>query len=48
MANDEYVKKLEQIIKQMIKPLKGIPFNLVIESLYGCRVIPYNKSDNKG
>ena len=29
--NEEYTKKLENIIKQMLQPLKDIPFNLVIE-----------------
>lgn len=35
MANNEYTKKLENVIKQMLQPLKDIPFNLVIEAMTG-------------
>ncbi|PMP88170.1 MAG: hypothetical protein C0172_03265, partial [Caldisphaera sp.] len=45
MANDEYIKSLENIIKQMLKPLTGIPFNLVIEAMTGKKVIPFNFKD---
>ncbi|MBI2047987.1 MAG: restriction endonuclease [Candidatus Liptonbacteria bacterium] len=45
--NKEYIKKLENIIKTMLTPLKGIPFNLVIESLSGNKVIPFNINDKK-
>lgn len=40
--NDEYTKRLENVIKQMLTPLKDIPFNLVIESLTGKKVIPFD------
>lgn len=49
MPDNEYVKKLENVIKQFLIPLKNIPFNLVIESLSGKKVIPfdfYNEEDN--
>jgi hypothetical protein len=42
---DDYTKKLEEVIKQMLNPLKNIPFNLVIESLSNHKVIPLNKED---
>lgn len=42
-----YVSKLEALIRQMLAPLKGIPFTLVIESISGKRVIPFDKSDPK-
>lgn len=45
--SEEYVKNLENIIKQMLKPLKGIPFSLIIESISGKKVIPFNVSDNQ-
>jgi len=32
MVGNEYIKKLENVIKQMLQPLKDIPFNLVIET----------------
>ncbi len=47
MANEKYVKNLERIIKQMIKPLKGLPFKLVVEGLYGCKVIPFGEGQEK-
>ncbi len=42
MNKDEYTKKLENIIKQMLYPLKDIPFNLVIESMTGRKVISFD------
>jgi len=45
MANKEYIDKLENIIKQMLTPLKDIPFNLVIESLTGKKVIPFDTTN---
>ncbi len=42
MDNNEYIKKLENLIKQMLKPLKDIPFNLVIEAMTGKKVISFN------
>jgi uncharacterized protein (UPF0128 family) len=43
--SDEYTKKLEDVIKQMLKPIRGIPLNLVIESVSGSKIIPYDKKD---
>lgn len=42
MADKDYVNRLENVIKQMLTPLKDIPFNLVIESLTGKKVIPFD------
>ena len=42
MAGKEYVIRLENIIKQMLTPLKDIPFNLVIESVSGKKVIAFD------
>ncbi|GAH51515.1 unnamed protein product [marine sediment metagenome] len=39
MNNSDYTKKLENLIKQMLQPLKDIPFNLVIEAMTGKKVI---------
>ncbi len=50
MADKEYVNRLENVIKQMLTPLNDIPFNLVIESLTGKKVIPFdfkNSEDTK-
>ncbi len=45
MKDEKYISKLENVIKQMLAPLKDIPFNLVIEHLTGKKVIPFN-ADN--
>lgn len=47
MKDNDYVSKLENVIKQMLSPLKDIPFNLVIESLTGRNVIPFDPKDSK-
>lgn len=45
--SDEYTKTLEHVIKQMLKPLKDIPFNLVIETISGHKVVPFDKNNNR-
>jgi hypothetical protein len=47
MANDEYLKKLERVIKQMLLPLKGIPFNIIIQSISGHEVIEFDRDDKE-
>ncbi|MBW1650049.1 MAG: hypothetical protein JRJ44_05145 [Deltaproteobacteria bacterium] len=42
MNNPEYTEKLENIIKQMLRPLKDIPFNLAIEAMTGKKVISFD------
>lgn len=42
MKTERYISQLENVIKQMLTPLKDIPFNVVIESLTGKKVIPFN------
>jgi hypothetical protein len=44
---DNYTLKLENVIKQMLSPLKNIPFSLVIEALSKHKVIPFNQKDPK-
>lgn len=46
MDND-YTKKLENVIKQMLQPLKGIPLSLVISGISGHEIIPLNPNDEK-
>lgn len=46
MIDEEYVSRLENLVKQMLIPLKNIPFNLVIKLLSGKEVIPFNRSDS--
>lgn len=45
MDND-YVKNLENVIKQMLHPLKNIPLNLVIESISGFKILPFDMDNN--
>lgn len=49
MNDEEYTQKLENIIKQMLQPLKDVPFNLVIEAMTGKKVIAFDftKQDHK-
>lgn len=42
---DNYTERLEKIIKQMLTPLKDIPFNLVIESMTDKKVISFDFKD---
>lgn len=42
MQNKDYTKRLEDIIKHMLQPLKDIPFNLVIEAMTGKKVISFD------
>ena len=43
--DENYVKNLESIIKQMMKPLKNVPLQLVIEAMSGKKIIPFDSSD---
>jgi hypothetical protein len=42
MPSNEYTKRLENIVKQMLQPLKDIPFNIVIEAMTGKKVISFD------
>ncbi|MDO8682563.1 MAG: hypothetical protein Q7N50_03680 [Armatimonadota bacterium] len=43
--DEQYVNQLELVVKQMLRPLRGLPFHLVIESLSGQKVIPFDISN---
>ncbi|MBA7563254.1 hypothetical protein ES708_04909 [subsurface metagenome] len=49
MNNSDYTKKLENVIKQMLQPLKNVPFNIVIEAMTGKKVISFDftRSDHQ-
>jgi hypothetical protein len=49
MIDKDYINRLENIIKQMLTPLKDIPFNLVIETMTGKKVLSFDfkNSDHK-
>ena len=46
-SNNNYVTQLENVIKQMLKPLRDIPLKVVIEALCDKKIIPFDKSDVK-
>jgi len=45
--NEEYTKRLENVIKQMLTPLKDIPLSLVIEAISGYKILPFDPTDSK-
>ncbi len=47
MHDNNYIKRLENIIKQMLQPLKDIPFNLVIEAMTGKKVLSFDFSNQE-
>ncbi len=46
-TKNNYTEQLEHVIKQMLKPLKDIPLNLVIEALCDKKIIPFDRSNPK-
>lgn len=47
MNGNEYTRRLEYVIKQMLQPLKDIPFNIVIEAMTGKKVISFDFSKSE-
>jgi hypothetical protein len=47
IKTEKYTKMLEGVIKRMIRPLKKVPFKLVIETLSGHKIIPFDSQDQK-
>jgi len=48
MSNsEEYIKQLEETIRRFLEPIKDIPYNIAIRSLTGCRVLEFDRNDNK-
>ena len=48
MSNkDDYIEQLEDVIKQMLRPLKNIPLSVVIEALCEKKIVPFDKSNSK-
>lgn len=45
MDNNEYTSKLEKIIQEKLKPIKDLPFNLIIKSLSGYEVEKFDPND---
>jgi len=48
MSNsEEYIKQLEETIRRFLEPIKDIHYNIAIRSLTGCRVLEFDRNDNK-
>ena len=45
--DQDYVKKLENVIRQMLTPLKDVPLKCVIQALSGCDIIPFDSSNKQ-
>lgn len=45
--DDQYIKDLELTLTKFLKPVRGIPFSLVVKSLSGFSIIPFNKEDDQ-
>ena len=43
----KYVSQLESVVRQMLVPLKGVPFNMVIEAMTGRQVIDFDAGDGR-
>lgn len=43
----QYVARLEGVIRQMLTPLKVVPFNLVVEAMTGCRILEFEKGNRQ-
>lgn len=41
---EQYIKEIENVIRQMLKPIKNIPFKLVIKSMTGFEVLAFDKN----
>ena len=44
---DKYTEQLEDVIRQMLRPQRNIPLKLVIKSLCGYDILPFDKQDGK-
>lgn len=44
---NEREKRLENVIKQMLSPIKNIPLDLIINSISGCDVLIFDKKNEK-
>lgn len=46
MEKDDYIQ-LENVVKQMLQPLRNVPFNLVIEAMTGKKVLKFDFSNEE-
>ncbi len=46
MQIDKRLRELENVIRQMLRPIKGIPFYLVVEATTGKKVLEFHISES--
>lgn len=42
-STEDRLAELENVLEQMLKPIKGIPFRVIVKSIAGCEVIPIDR-----
>ena len=47
MASADYIKELEGALSKFLQPIGGLPFHLVIKSLYKVEVLPIDKNSEQ-
>lgn len=47
MLQEDYIKKLEDSLKQFLQPVKNIPFNIVIEVLSSKKVLDFDENNSE-
>jgi len=47
MSEKEYIRELESFLKKMMEPIKDLPFSILINGLYGHKVLPFEVNDEQ-
>ena len=45
MNDKERIERLENVLTQFLQPVKNVPFEIVIRSMTGCRVLDFDAAD---
>ncbi|MDR1497921.1 MAG: hypothetical protein LBS59_05870 [Puniceicoccales bacterium] len=46
MKDENYIARLESIVRQVLAPVKDVPFNLVIETLTSKKIFPFDDQNS--
>jgi len=44
-TKEERLTEVEAVLEQMLRPVKNIPFRIIVKSIAGCEVIPVNRHE---
>lgn len=44
---DDHIRQLESVIKQMLKPIRDVPFALVVEAASNHKIIPFDPTNER-